>query len=384
VEPDRGVRNNGPLMTPVPVVRSEGDPLFRGRTIGRELGGQIESSLSFYHRYFERRGVASTELQDLLAPFLVAAETHFPDHMAHLKGMAEGAMVRVWELFAINAFEELEPILEPVEGTPLFLQRKEGRVEPSTPRARPAREHCSSFTVAGPGYTLLAHNEHWLAGDAGNVAVVVETLAHGSPALASPTVVCCLPAVGMNEYGGAQGVASLTAADDGMGVPRVLVSRHALEASDRLDAVRRAAHPNRAGGYGYTYAFRGGDAFMVETTATRESVLEGPGPHTNHYLDPELGEIGPQPSAGSAGRYDRLLQLIEEREPSTPEGMMDICRDHEGSPTAICLHADEGEGDEADAVVFSMVCDLEAGRMWVAGGNPCTHPYEEIDLTGVV
>jgi isopenicillin-N N-acyltransferase-like protein len=371
-------------MSAIPVVRSEGDPLFRGRTIGRELGGQIERSLAFYHRYFERRGVASNELQDVLAPYLVAAETHFPDYMSLLKGMAEGAMVPVWELFAINAFEELEPILEPVEGTPLFLQRKEGRVESSAARPRPTRDHCSSFTVAGPDYTLLAHNEHWLAGDMGNVAVVIETLAHGSPAIASPTVVCCLPAVGMNEFRGAQGVASLTASDDGIGVPRVLVSRHALEASDRLDAVRRAAHPGRSGGYGYTFAFAGGDTFMVETTATRSSVLEGPGPHTNHYLDPELGELGPEPSAGSASRYDRLLQLIEERQPSTPEGMMDIVRDHEGAPTPICLHADEAEGDEADAVVFSMVCDLEAARMWVAAGNPCAHPFEEIDLAGVI
>jgi hypothetical protein len=31
-----------------------------------------------------------------------------------------------------------------------------------------------------------------------------------------------------------------------------------------------------------------------------------------------------------------------------------------------------------------MVCDLEAGRMWVAEGNPCTSPYEEIDLDGVL
>jgi isopenicillin-N N-acyltransferase-like protein len=201
--------------------------------------------------------------------------------------------------------------------------------------------------------------------------------------VASPTVVCCLPSVGINEYRGAQGIASLTATDDGVGVPRVLISRHSLEATDRLDAVRRASHPDRAGGYGHTFAFAGGDAFMIETTRTRHSVLEGPGPHTNHYLDPELAELGPQPSAGSANRYDRLLQLIEEREPTTPEGVMDILRDHEGSPTPICLHPDAAEGDEAAAVVFSMVCDLEGGRMWVSGGNPCTFPYEEIDLAGV-
>jgi isopenicillin-N N-acyltransferase-like protein len=340
--------------------------------------------MDFYHRYFERRGVASRELQDILSPYLVAAETHFPDFMALIKAMAEGAMVPVWELFAVNAFEELEPILEPVEGGSPFLLRKEGHAPIlGMPAPPPRRQKCSSVTVTAPGVTLLGHNEHWLAGDIGNVAVVVETLAHGSASVASPTVVCCLPSVGINEYRGAQGIASLTATDDGVGVPRVLISRHSLEANDRLDAVRRAAHPDRAGGYGHTYAFAGGDAFMVETTRTRHSVLEGPGPHTNHYLDPELAEMGAEPSAGSTARYDRLLQLLEERSPSNPEGIMDILRDHEGTPTPICLHPDEAEGDEAAAVVFSMVADLEAGRMWVAGGNPCTSPYEEIDLTGV-
>jgi hypothetical protein len=43
-----------------------------------------------------------------------------------------------------------------------------------------------------------------------------------------------------------------------------------------------------------------------------------------------------------------------------------------------------GWEDEADAVVFSMVCDLEAGRLWVAPGPPCRTAYEEVDLDGVV
>ena len=50
--------------------------------------------------------------------------------MAVLKGMSVGAFVPVLELFAINAFEELEPLLEQPEGELLFLQKKEGYVRP--------------------------------------------------------------------------------------------------------------------------------------------------------------------------------------------------------------------------------------------------------------
>jgi hypothetical protein len=63
---------------------------------------------------------------------------------------------------------------------------------------------------------------------------------------------------------------------------------------------------------------------------------------------------------------------------------MDILRDHGSSPQAICLHPEPSEGDEASAVVFSMVAELEEGRMWVAAGNPCENDYEEIDLAGIL
>jgi hypothetical protein len=130
--------------------------------------------------------------------------------------------------------------------------------------------------------------------------------------------------------------------------------------------------------------FRGGDAFTVETTARRGSLLSGPGPHTNHYLDPALAAASRPPSAGSAARYARLLELIEDRRPDTAEKVMEILKDHKRQPHAICLHPDERAGEDADAVLFSMVCDLEASRMWVALGNPCVTPYEEIDLSGVL
>jgi isopenicillin-N N-acyltransferase like protein len=366
-------------VSAIRVVHTTGDPLTRGRTVGRELGDLVDRSITFYHEYLERRGVRSRELQELLTPYLAAAERSMPEATSMIKGMAEGAMVPVWELFAVNAFEELEPLLEPAEGLPLFLRTKEGA--PARPSPEPRAERCSTVSVAGTGYTLLAHNEHWLAGDHGNVAVVIDMPGPGRAGVASPTVVCCLPAVGVNSFGGAQGIGSVTASDDRAGVPRVLVSRRSLESAGRADAVARATFPDRAGGYGHVFAFPGGETFVVETTATRYAVLEGPGPHTNHYLDPALAAMAPEPSEGSRSRYARLMAAIAERTPDTPEALMSIMASHEGSPQSVCLHPEEDEGDDASAVLFSMVCDVEAGRMWVAAGNPCTTPFEEIDLS---
>jgi len=163
----------------------------------------------------------------------------------------------------------------------------------------------------------------------------------------------------------------------------VLVSRHALDAVSPDDAVARAAFEGRAGGYGHVLAFSGGLAMVVETTATKHAVHPGPGVHTNHYIDPDLAAMSPPASEGSHGRYQRLRQLLEEREPRTVEDIMEILKDHESSPQAICLHPDPEEGEEASAVLFSMVAELETRRMWVAPGNPCENAYEEIEVQEV-
>jgi isopenicillin-N N-acyltransferase like protein len=368
-------------VSAIKVVVAEGDPLSRGAAIGSQLGAEIHRSVDFYHRYLERRGVSSQQLQELLTPYLVAAETAYPDELAVLKGMSVGAMIPVLELFAINAFEELEPLLESPEGELLFLQRKEGYTQPSATRPEPP-ERCSSVTVRTPDRTLFAHNEHWLAGDAGNIAVVIAIPDDGRVPVASPTIVCCLPAVGMNGHGTFQGIGSLTASDDGVGVPRVLVSRSSLEAHDREDAVSRAAAPDRAGGYGHVFAFADGDAMTVETSGKQVRVLDGPGPHTNHYLS-DLASIAPPASEGSAARLARLRELLAEDPPETAEDLMPIMRDHSSSPQSVCQHADEAEGEEAAACLFSMVADVTARRMWVAAGNPCEQEYEEIDLSAL-
>ena len=267
--------------------------------------------------------------------------------MAWLDAFAAGAEVSADELFAVNALEELE------QRTPV--------------------ERCSTFAAVGDGYALLGHNEMWLEGDRGNVAVVVERPVDG-PAIASPTIACCLPAVGLNEHRLARGIDSLTARDDRVGVPRVLVSRHVLDARDREDALRRAALPGRAGGYAYVFAGPG-EAFAIETTADQAALLNDACAlvHTNHYLGPELEPLGDEPSASSATRYAHLSGLLRERPPRTPEDAMAILAEHAAEPHG---------GDSV--VVFSMVCEVGSGRMWVAPSDPAETAYEEVDLDGVV
>jgi isopenicillin-N N-acyltransferase like protein len=333
------------------LVEVGGDATARGRALGRALAPEIHASLHSYRRRLDAHGVGPVELERLLASYRAAAGRRLPALAAMLDAMAAGAEADPVELFAVNAFEELDPLLE---------------------RREAAAQRCTTFTAVAPGATILAHSEHWLAEDAENVALVVERPVDG-PALVSPTVACCLPAVGLNARGAAQGIDSLTALDDGPGVPRVLVSRHALEAADKDDAVRRAGLAGRAGGYGHVFAFAGGETLTVETTAERLAVLEGSGGHTNHYLDPDLAELERGEVDRSRARHARLQELLRRRAPRTPEDAMTVLQDDGLAPAS-----------PEYATLFAMVCDVDSGRLWLAPGDPREHAYDEVDLADVV
>jgi hypothetical protein len=295
-----------------------------------------------------------------LGPYREAASAVFPDLVEEIEGMARGAVASFWELFAVNAFEELEPELE-------------GRV------AVPDR--CTAFVASGQSGPILGHNEQWYAGDRGNVAVVIAKPDDGE-AFVSPTVVTCLPAVGANRAGVAQAIMSLVADDDHLGVPRVLVSRDSLQASSVDDGIRRATPSGRAGGYAHLLGSRDGPSLTVETNSTRHAVVSGP-VHTNHYLNPALAATAPAPTSSSSARFDRATELFGAEPPASPRRAMEILGDHHGGPDAICPHPGPDDGDEATAIVFSMVCDLGRERMWVAPGRPCDTPFRVIDLAGV-
>ena len=117
-------------------------------------------------------------------------------------------------------------------------------------------------------------------------------------AIVAPASVGTLPLVGMNARGGALGLMSLTGTDERVGVPRALLGRDGVEAVDRADALRRATRPDRAGGYSYMYAFRGGDGFTPGGDGDAGGWSRRP-VHTNHALDADVAEAAEAPSPGA-------------------------------------------------------------------------------------
>ena len=174
------------------------------------------------------------------------------------------------------------------------------------------------------------------------------------------------------------GAMSLSARDEGVGIPRALVARDVLDARDAADATARATRPGRAGGYSYQLAFRDGGALLVETTGTRESVAAGD-VHTNHALARDVAEVTFPPSAGSQRRYARAAALAATVEP-TMNGVVSILADHEGKPESICAHPDPSEGDEGSTILFAMVAEPARRSLTICPGHACTGAFESFCL----
>ena len=364
-------------MAELTVVHAAGDPHQRGVTIGRALADGHVRAVDFTRRYTRRHGLADRDLEPLLAPYLAAARETVPRLVAHLEGVAEGSGLPFLDVFAVNAFEELYGVLE------LSVPPPAGVAVGDAPKPLPV-ERCTDLIVRSPEGVVLGHNEQWYAGDDGGVAVLVEIPNDDDEvATVTPVAVGTLPLVGMNARGGVLGLMSLSGADERVGIPRALLGRDGIEAVDRDDAVRRATPQPRAGGYTYAYAFAGGDAFMLEVTATREALLEVD-VHTNHALDQGVASAAAEPSTGSLSRYQRACALVEGEGPATAADVMRLLGDHGAEGQDICVHPDPDEGEEGSAIQFAMVCDVEAGVMWLAPGQPCTTPFVELRLADLL
>ena len=325
------------------LVRASGEPRALGRTYGEQSASGIARAISFYEERAARGGSWSA-LLDELGLYVDAARRGLPHLVEEVEGVAEGAGADRDAIWLLNCMEEVWPF-----------------------------EACTTM-VSG---RWLMHGEQWYGGH-DDIALISATPAR-RPGFVSPTCAGFLPVVGMSAVGFAQGIDSLTSNDERAGIPRLLVSRHGLDARSLDEAIDSARIEGRAGGYAHVFA----DAtrrVVVETTATTSAVLDRGSLHTNHALAPAIKRVTPNGSEGSHARLDRAGELLDRSPPATVEDCMALLSDHEGRPQSICEH---GHDDPArSATVFGMVCDLREGVVYVSDGRPCGGRWIEQPVAG--
>ena len=200
---------DGDEIVSIAVARAAGTPRRMGQAQGEAMAEGISSALRFYGQL---AGGREDAMAAATTPYIDATRNAAPHLLEEMEGLAEGAGISFEEAAILNCMEEVWDF-----------------------------EACTSMSH-GP---FLLHAEQWYAGHDSIGVVVCEP--DDGPPFVSPTCAGFLPAVGMNASGFAQGIDSLTAADDRVGVPRVAISRLALGAAGLEAAIEAATSDGQRG-----------------------------------------------------------------------------------------------------------------------------------------
>jgi isopenicillin-N N-acyltransferase-like protein len=311
-----------------PVHRSgEATARARGEAFGRALATQVAHTVATYERMF-------AELGARIPPALDAHE--------EIDAIAHGAGVDPHLLRAVNARTEILA----------------GAAE------------CSVIGAGG----LLAQNWDWHPDlSASTVIWIVE---HGDRWFATLTEAGMLAKIGLNDAGLGVCLNILrTSADGGVtGTPIHHLLRLVLERCRTVDEAVGLLEAARVSASSAVTVATPGDVAHVELSPGGANVIRGSvGAHTNHFLLP--------PKAGEDVMVTDSPTTLQRLEVVREAPLLEALRSHDGHPKGVCRHVDPDEPwVDQTVTVASVVMNLEALRLHVAAGPPCTHAHVRITL----
>jgi isopenicillin-N N-acyltransferase like protein len=334
-----------------------GNPQQRGRAIGAATAVPIHEFLAEGVARLSWIGGAPVD-RDLLQPAIKAhaevVENTLPDIAAAVRGLAEGARIRLEDAWLLQLRRELQPI---------------------------AAADCT--TLAGPGWLSQTVD---LAGNLSEHALVLRERSHAGEVV-HLTFTGLLGYLGMNNRGLAVGINMVMSDGWCPGVPPYLIVRHLLGLRSVSECLSELPHIPRASSRCYTLV-DSSEAVMVETTCDKLAILRGEHlVHTNHYLAPELAPLDRSHvlhRRESRRRRDRALAALA-LVPSTDFGdarqaklgdLLELLCQH--GEAGICFH---GDGDpRRPSTVAAVALSPATGQILVRRGPPCLGATSNHDL----
>lgn len=369
---------------PFPHVRVEGSPRERGRAYGEQARERVHRSIEAYDEVF--RHYAGWEWAQVTVEAMRYREpiARFGEkYLEEMTGIAEGAGVDLADVLGINVRTEV-----------MFAAKARAAAELTESRHLP--HECSAFAVlperSADGHTLIGQNWDWLL-HSFDTCVVLEARQDDAPDFVTVVEAGLLAKTGMNSSGiGVATNALVSDADRGEpGVPYHLLLRGILDAENISDAFAVLQRGMRSSSANYLVAHVDGVAVDVEGAPGDFARLflnfpeAGVLLHTNHFRSPAFDgkDVSLWVMPDSPFRLERLKAGVAGGEPLSLEVFRRLLADHANHPSGICCHPDARmDPHDQGATVASVLMDLDAKRMWVADGHPCTNPYRELDYAG--
>ncbi len=362
-----------------PHVRVEGSARERGRSYGEQARDRVQRSVEAYREVFDAyAGWNWQTVTDHARAYETPIERFEPAYLEEIRGIAEGAALDPADILAINVRTE---VMFAAKAREAASGRQVGE--------------CSAFAVtparSDDGHTLIGQNWDWLLHSADTV-VVLEVEQEGRPDLVTVVEAGLLAKTGMNSSGiGLVTNALVSEADRGIpGIPYHLALRAILDAETISDAFAVLQRGSRSSSANYLIAHSDGLAVNIEAAPGDLGQLfltfptDGALLHTNHFTTGRLtgADVGLWVMPDSPFRLHRLAEQVAPKRRLSLDDFRSALADHANHPSGICCHPDpRWEALEQGETVASVLIDLDAGRMWIADGRPCTTPYHELDYS---
>jgi isopenicillin-N N-acyltransferase-like protein len=361
-------------------VRVAGTSYQRGLQYGQQAADRVRRSVQAYQRTFEHfAGWDWATVRREAARFEAPIGAFRPAYVEELRGIADGAGLDLTDVLAINVRTEVMYAAQ---------ARHAPRQTPKTPA------ECSAFArVPAPGqegHALIGQNWDWLLHSAQTI-VVLEVRQDDGPDFVTVVEAGLLAKAGMNAAGlGLATNALVTDADVGdPGLPYHVLLRAVLDCSTVTDALEALQGGPRSSSANYLIAHASGSALDIEAAPgdfTRLYPLfpeNGVLLHTNHFLAPRIhpADLSLWAMPSSQVRLQRLQAARQATNPRTLDEFRGVLADHADYPHGICAHPDPAAHPlEQGQTIASLLMDLTAGELWLAAGNPCQVPYEQLTV----
>lgn len=347
-----------------------GNPLTRGRQYGEKAKSLIDKSVGIYQKAFrEASGVNWRKALDFSRTFVKRVKEYDETLLEELKGVAKGSGRSMEEILTINLRTEI-----------LFGLKK-----------LPAKEGCTSFCalseITRERNTILGQNWDYKP-FAAETEMLLQINQKNGPDILTLVEAGQFARMGMNSAGIGFCNNFIQCESDGSdmekGIPTTFIRRKALMHEKYYNIVGTIIHSPRSFSANYLVATAELDGDSINIEATPETVYflfpeDGLVVHSNHIKGAGPGYYGLLRVGLENSIYrDRRLQTLLRSKAGKlmPHDAMEAFQDHFGYPYSICRHADEKEKATAQwQTNASIVMDLTAQEMWVAGGPPCEFAY---------
>lgn len=359
-------------------------PYEAGYDHGRSAAELIAHNLEIYFDRFQREArLSPDEVRSRARRYLPVIESADPTYAEAMHGAAEGSRLPLDDIATLNARYEL-----------IYSQYSSINQQNS---AHVPAGGCTAFAVtpevSADGHLWLGQNWDWFPQVRGLVLRVRDPGGFTVAAFTEAGIVG--GKIGMNSAGLGLVINGLLSSRDDwtrLRTPFHVRTWKVLHARVLSDAVHVITDEERSCSANFLLGQANGRAEVVDVeTAPHAACTLAPSrgllAHANHFVDPASLQVW-QPLAeektSTFRRAARMHTLLGEgRRAGTlhAQGLRGLLADHAGHPDSICRHPNPGlPGEERVETVVSVLEDLTARRMYIAGGTPCQTSYQEITL----